>query len=132
MFLFPEYTRPLARGVETASAGFIIAYISLGFIINLVMCVSFYYFYLRKRKNRIPSSPHYMSATPNPYSLVPTRNKGRKNTASTSNSILNNIAGTLKSNKNSDYETVTMKRNSQGLHNGHTKGIDLRDDKLFC
>lgn len=116
---------------SSATAGIIIAYMSLGFLICFVMCLAFYFFYLKKRKTRIPSSPHYMSAKQNPYIAVPFQDRPtKKQSASSSGSILNN--GTLKPVKYLDYETATMKRNSHGLNNSHSKAAELvGDDKLY-
>lgn len=92
-----------------------------------------FYIYQKKRKPRIPSSPHYMSAKQNPYIAVPFQERPpKKQSAHASNSILNNVHnGTLKSAKY-DYETATMKRNSHSLNNGHTKTeLLIGDDKLY-
>lgn len=102
----------------------------MGFVIGLIVTSSAW-FYCRRKKPRIPSSPHYMSAKQNPYIAVPFQERPpKKQIAHSSNSILNNVHnGTLKSVKY-DYDTVTMKRNSHGLNNGHTK-TELGDDKYY-
>lgn len=111
--------------VEAASlsAGTVVACMSAGFIIGLLCACAMIFLYFRKRKVRIPSSPHYISAKQNPYITVPLQEMPPKRQgASTSNSILNNSHnGTLKSNKCYDYDTATIKRNSHGLNNGHRK-----------
>lgn len=124
----------LKAEASSASAGIIIGYMSLGFVICLTMALAFYFLYLKKRKTRIPSSPHYMSAKQNPYIAVPFQERPtKKQSATTSSSILNNVHnGTLKPVKYPEFETATMKRNSHGLNNGHTKMTDLvGDDKLY-
>lgn len=96
------------------------------------MSIAFWIYY-KKRKPRIPSSPHYMSAKQNPYIAVPFQERPpKKQSAHASNSILNNVHnGTLKSVKY-DYDTATMKRNSHSLNNGHTKtDLLIGDDKLY-
>lgn len=86
------------------------------------------YKYYRKRKNRIPSSPHYISAEQNPYISVPTREKSTKRSNSTcSSSIFSN--GTMKSLKQ-DLEIPTLKRHSNEIKlNGHLK--QQRDNSYY-
>lgn len=116
----------------SASAGLIIAYICLGFFMNLIMCLAFYFFYLKKRKTRIPSSPHYMSAKQNPYIAVPFQERPSKKPSTTASSIVTNIHNTLKPVKYADYENTTLKRNSHTLYGGSPKINDLvGDDKYY-
>lgn len=90
------------------------------------------FLYLRKKKTSIPSSPHYITAKQNSYITVPLQDRpSKKQSASTSNTLLNNVHnGTLKS-KCYDYDTATIKRNSHGLNNGHNKQEFMGDDKYF-
>lgn len=105
------------------ATGTVVGCILAGVVIGLLCSGVMMYLYFRKRKPRLPSSPHYISAKQNPYITVPLQElPGKRQRASTSNSILNNSHnGTLKSNKYYDYDTATIKRNSQGLNNGHMK-----------
>lgn len=109
--------------------GVVIAALLSGFIIGFPCSGLMLYFYLKKKKTTIPSSPHYISAKQNPYITVPLHERPfKKQCASTSNTIINNIHnGTLKS-KCHDYDTATIKRNSHSLNNGHSK---QDDDKYY-
>lgn len=113
----------------SVTPGVIVAASLSGFLLGFPCACLMIFFYLKKKKTSIPSSPHYMSAKQNPYITVPLHDRpAKKQCASTSNNILNNFHnGTLKS-KCYDYDTATIKRNSHSLNNGHSK---QDDDKLF-
>lgn len=104
----------------------------VAFLSGIGISLGLIYLYSKKKKNSIPSSPHYMSAKQNPYITLPLQERpSKKQIASTSNNILNNVHnGTLKP-KCYDYETATIKRNSHGLNNGHNKQELLTDDKFL-
>ncbi|KAF5284738.1 hypothetical protein FQA39_LY04463 [Lamprigera yunnana] len=116
----------LGLEVEAASVstGTIIGCILAGVVIGVLCSCIIIYFYVRKRKPRLPSSPHYISAKQNPYITVPLQDvpSKRQGASSSSHSILNNSnQGTMKLNKVYDYDTTTAKRNSHSLNNGHMK-----------
>lgn len=111
--------------------GMAILYIILGALVGSVATFGgiFGHKYIKNKRMRIPSSPHYINTKQNPYITVPLHDRLKKNTASTSNNVLNNIHnGTLKSVKCYDYDTI--KKNSHGL-NSHAKQEILNDDKLY-
>lgn len=116
---------PLGLEVEvtSASTGTVILCILGGVVIGLLCSGMMVYFYFRKRKPRLPSSPHYISAKQNPYITVPLQElPSKRQGTSSSHSILNNTHhGSIKSNKCYDYDTATIKRNSHSLNNGHMK-----------
>lgn len=120
--------------IDAASvpAGVIIACMLAGFILGVICCGVMMFLYLRKKKTSIPSSPHYITAKQNSYITVPLQDRPpKKQSASTSNTLLNNVHnGTLKS-KCYDYDTATIKRNSHGLNNGHSKQEYMTDDKFL-
>lgn len=97
----------------------------------IVFCSHKAYKYYVKRKNRIPSSPHYINAEQNPYITVPTREKPAKRSNSTCSSrIFSN--GTLKSPLKpiDDFEITTLKRHSNEIKmNGHLK--QQRDNSYY-
>ena len=113
-----------SRSIDMTSILIIIGYVIIGFIICLVCSVIFFFNYLKKKKHRIPSSPHYINAKQNSYTPIPIKDRpSRKQSQTSSNSIKNNlnINGSLKLSKCNEYESSTIKRNSHGLNNGFTK-----------
>lgn len=129
---FSGQAQELQIDAASVPAGVIIACMLAGFIFGTVCCGVMMFLYLRKKKTTIPSSPHYITAKQNSYIVVPQQDRiTKKQTASTSNTLLNNVHnGTLKS-KCYDYDTATIKRNSHGLNNGHNKQELMSDDKFF-
>ncbi|KAL3289509.1 hypothetical protein HHI36_022926 [Cryptolaemus montrouzieri] len=112
------------------SMGMAIAYLLIGAILGLSCGVMLGHIYPKRKKARIPSSPHYINTKQNPYVTVPLHDRSKKNVASTSNNLLNNIHnGTLKSMKCYDYDT--MKYGCNGVNNVHNKQELLNDDKFF-
>lgn len=100
-----------------------LSFFFIGAIVGLMPSLIYLAYYLfRKKKNTIPSSPHYMTAEQNPYISVPTREKMPKKPTGSS---LYPSNGTVKSIKCyvDDYEipTMTLKRNSHEVRNGHSK-----------
>lgn len=124
-----EITKLRSAGV---TPGVTIVIALLGFIVGMCAAGSLLYVYQKRKKNSIPSSPHYMSAKQNPYITLPLHDRPfKRQSASTSNNVLNNVHnGTLKS-KCYDYDTATIKRNSHGLNNGHAKQELMSDDKFL-
>ncbi|KAJ8986267.1 hypothetical protein NQ317_009977 [Molorchus minor] len=97
----------------------------IGAIVGIMPSLIYLAYYLfRKKKNTIPSSPHYITAEQNPYISVPTRDKIVKKHSSTGSGLYPSN-GTVKSIKCyvDDYEipTLTLKRNSHEVRNGHSK-----------
>ncbi|XP_044765447.1 semaphorin-5B isoform X1 [Coccinella septempunctata] len=110
--------------------GLAIAYLIIGAILGVTCGVICVHIHLRKKKTKIPSSPHYINAKQNPYVTVPLHNRSKKNSASTSNNLLNNVhSGTIKSSKCYDYDTV--KRGNHVFANIHHKQDFLSDDKSY-
>ncbi|XP_018333129.1 semaphorin-5A, partial [Agrilus planipennis] len=123
--------------LKTASlgigGGIIAAYIITGFVVGVLTCFPtiIFYMYLKKKRHKVPSSPHYISAKENPYIPVPLQDLStrKQHGASSSHSVLNNShCGTIKSNKLFDFDTATIKRNSHGLNNGHRKSDNFYYD----
>lgn len=68
---------------------------------------------IKKKKHRVPSSPHYITSDPNQYSSIPVRRKAK---LTKQNSYTGN--GTLKG----KFDIVhTLKRQSNDLKNGSPK-----------
>lgn len=112
-----------------ASAGGVVLFLCIGFFVGFPAGAAIMHYYQKKKRIRIPSSPHYMNSKQNPYITMPLQERPKKHSASTSNNFLNN--GTLKSAKYNDYEpTATLKRNSHALNNGHAKPPDP-DEKFY-
>lgn len=112
----------------------------IGFVIGLALTAVLCFFYLKRRKPRIPGSPHYISKQ-NPYVTVPLKEVNAKRQPSFSGSTNGN--GTLRSKNNPnvnglgspklypkslDYESATLKRNSHGQQ--HIRA-DLDQDKYY-
>ncbi|XP_066596034.1 semaphorin 5c isoform X2 [Prorops nasuta] len=109
----------------------------LGLAVTGVAC----FLYLKRRKPRIPGSPHYISKQ-NPYVTVPLKEVNAKRQPSFSGSTNGN--GTLRSAKNNpnvnglgspklytkglEYESATLKRNSHAHQ--HIRA-DLDQDKYY-
>ncbi|CAH1153476.1 unnamed protein product [Phaedon cochleariae] len=101
-----------------------LSFFFIGAIVGILPGLIYLIFYiLRRKKNTIPSSPHYMTAQQNPYISVPTREKLSKKQNNCSSSCSPN--GTTKSIKHyaDDFEvpSMTLKRNSHEVRNGHSK-----------
>ncbi|RLU22473.1 hypothetical protein DMN91_004751 [Ooceraea biroi] len=124
------------------TVGAVVGSCVIGFLIGLALTVMLCFCYLKRRKPRIPGSPHYISKQ-NPYVTVPLKEVNAKRQPSFSGSTNGN--GTLrgKSNpnvnglgspklypKSLDYEsaTATLKRNSHGQQ--HIRA-DLDQDKYY-
>ncbi|KAK9890435.1 hypothetical protein WA026_010522 [Henosepilachna vigintioctopunctata] len=123
--------RELQIQTSSMSMGMAVAYVIIGVILGLTLGVIVVHIYVRKKKTRIPSSPHYINTKQNAYVTVPLHDRSKKNSASTSNNILNNFhSGTLKSIKCYEYDTVKRGGN-HGLTNGHNKQDLLNDDKYY-
>ncbi|KAJ9581072.1 hypothetical protein L9F63_023751, partial [Diploptera punctata] len=127
--------------------GSCIAAFLIGFACMGVLC----FLYFRRRRPRIPGSPHYITSKQNPYVTVPLREVGNlpKRAPSFSSSASSSNGSTPGSHKTSnggtgitigtpklfakplvEYETATIKRNSHSLANGHIRA-DLDQDKFF-
>ncbi|XP_014488967.1 PREDICTED: semaphorin-5B isoform X2 [Dinoponera quadriceps] len=132
----------LPSSVENSgvTVGAVVGSCVIGFVIGLALTAVLCFFYLKRRKPRIPGSPHYISKQ-NPYVTVPLKEVNAKRQPSFSGSTNGN--GTLrgKSNpnvnglgspklypKSLDYESATLKRNSHGQQ--HIRA-DLDQDKYY-
>jgi len=129
------------------SVGLALGLCMAAFIAGLLLMGFFCYMYARRRRPRIPGSPHYISSKQNPYVTVPLKDTGSHHTkralsfssSSSSNNCLtvgsqktpNGSAVTPKifAKPHVEYETATIKRNSHSL-NGHIRA-DLEQDKFF-
>lgn len=137
-----EISNALPRGVEVAgiSVGAVVGSCIAGFIIGLVLTAILCFVYLKRRKPRVPGSPHYISKQ-NPYVTVPLKEVNAKRQPSFSGSTNGN--GTLRGKNNPnvnglgspklypkslDYESATLKRNSHGQP--HIRA-DLDQDKYY-
>ncbi|XP_022912170.1 semaphorin 5c [Onthophagus taurus] len=105
------------------ASGYALGCVLLGMVIGVIatVMIRFGYVIYIKKKNRIPSSPHYMNTKPNSYVPVPLKERPSKKTLPSTSAILNNLNGTLKSAKMNDYEATSPKRNSHNLNNAITK-----------
>lgn len=82
---------------------------------------------LRKKKHRVPSSPHYITES-NPYIAVPVKDIRDKTQLKKQHSY--NGSGTIKS--KFDFEFVpTLKRHSNEMKNGHSKQYYDSDKHLY-
>lgn len=129
---FPNEAAPiLLESTSCMLVGF--SFFFLGAIVGLFPYVAILiYNYFKKKKNTIPSSPHYISAEQNPYISVPTREKlPRKHSPNHVGSYPQN--GTIKAGRKffpDEFEIpTTLKRNSHGIGNGFAKQYD--NDKSY-
>ncbi|XP_057667555.1 semaphorin-5A [Diorhabda carinulata] len=85
------------------------------------------YNYLRRRKNTVPSSPHYITATQNPYIAVPRREReSKKHSFVLANPPIKAKAKFL----SDDFEPpTTLKRSSHDEKIGFTKQFE--DDNIY-
>lgn len=141
-------------GPDTAamSVGLALGLCITAFIVGLLLMGLFCYVYVRRRRPRIPGSPHYISSKQNSYVTVPLKDSGSHHTkralsfssASSSNGSTLGSQRTLGSQKtpngatvtpklftkpHAEYETATIKRNSHSL-NGNIRA-DLDQDRFF-
>ncbi|XP_015592204.1 semaphorin-5A [Cephus cinctus] len=137
-----EIASALPTSVEKAgiSVGAVVGSCIAGFIIGLGLTAILCFLYVRRRKPRVPGSPHYISKQ-NPYVTVPLKEVNTKRQPSFSGSTNGN--GTLRTKNNPnvnglgspklypkslDYESATLKRNSHGQP--HIRA-DLDQDKYY-
>lgn len=129
------------------SVGLAIGLCMTAFIVGGLLIGCFFYMYVRRRRPRIPGSPHYISSKQNPYVTVPLKDAGSHHTkrglsfsssASSSNGLTvgsqrtpngSTVTPKLFAKPHTEYETATIKRNSHSL-NGHIRA-DLDQDKFF-
>lgn len=103
----------------------------VGLLTGLLTAAGLCYYYVKKHKLRVPSSPHYISQQ-NPYVTVPLKDAHPKRTPSFSkSSALVNGTPKLFSKPPVEYETATIKRNSHSLLNGHIRSSNLEEDDKF-
>lgn len=135
------------RNIHAASisTGVVLAYCFAGFIVGLAFACFLFFFYMRRKKPRIPSSPHYIPSKQNPYITVPLQEVpskrhayGSPSSSSNGSVIMHshsppNNTGTLKLYTKSvgDYDTATIKRNSHTLNNGHSRTDSEILDKYY-
>lgn len=112
----------------------------VGFLVGLAVTAILSFYYLKRRQQRIPGSPHYISKQ-NSYVTVPMKEVNTKRQPSFSGSTNGN--GTLRGKNNPnvntlgspklypkslDYESATLKRNSHGQQ--HIR-VDPDQDKYY-
>lgn len=94
---------------------------------GLLGSLTTYHLCVRRRRRRVPSSPHYITAKPNHYVSVPAaeRRAGHSPGGSLKSGVRAALAATLPL---KDFDTATIKRSSHG--NGHLRA-DLDSDTIF-
>lgn len=101
----------------------------LGALATFHVCV-------RRKRRRVPSSPHYISAKPNHYVSVPGAEWKKKGGQSPNGSLKNGsiksgIRAAMTSMPLKEFDTATIKRSSHGSYgNGHLRA-DLDSDTIF-
>ncbi|XP_058797788.1 semaphorin-5A [Phymastichus coffea] len=129
--------------VAGVSVGAVVGSCLVGFLIGLSLTAFICFYYLKRQKPRVPSSPHYISKQ-NPYVSVPLKEVNNKTTAAKRQpSFSGSINGTLRSHKNnsiiaspklypkaleSAYESATLKRNSR---EHHIRAQELDQEKYY-
>ncbi|KAK6639382.1 hypothetical protein RUM43_007655 [Polyplax serrata] len=127
---------------NTASAGVgVVLGCSLAaFMVGCIAAMMLMYYCQRKRKVRIPGSPHYITSKQNSYVTVPLREPPKRTPSSASSNGSNGYKTAANGNglissklfsKPAEYETATIKRNSHPLSNGHAVRAQLDEDKFF-
>lgn len=127
--------------VASFGVGVILGCSLAAFMVGLVAAVMMMYYCQKKRKVRIPGSPHYITSKQNSYVTVPLREPPKRTPSATSSNGSstykmspingNGIIPTKLFSKPADYETATIKRNSHPLSNGHAVRAQLDEDKFF-
>ncbi|XP_060837417.1 semaphorin-5A isoform X2 [Rhopalosiphum padi] len=133
------------NGVVSSSGSTLLVCL-LSFLTGALVAGAAFCAWQRRRKPKLPSSPHYITTKQNPYVTVPMkeyRAPAKRTPSFTKPTTVgaqhhgNGTAatGTLPRlfNKPADYETATIKRNSHSLVNGHTmrNRPDLEQEKFF-
>lgn len=127
------------EGKGSVGVGVVLGCSFAAFLVGLVAAIMSMHYLQKKRKVRIPGSPHYISSKQNPYVTVPLREPPKRTPSSCSsngsakhNSTNGNgiVPPKIFSSKPNDYETATIKRNSHSL-NGHAVRAQLDEDKFF-
>ena len=80
---------------------------------------------LKKKKHRVPSSPHYITAESNSYIAVPVRDRSLLKKQHSYNGN-----GTIKPKFDFDFVS-TLKRNSNEMKHGHAKQYYPSDKHLY-
>lgn len=102
------------------SVGF--SFFFIGMIVGLLPSLIYLtYYFVKRRKPTIPSSPHYIAAEQNTYIQVPTKDPLSRKHSSVGSSLYPN--GTSKPKYYvDDYEIpTTLKRQSHEVRNGHSR-----------
>lgn len=129
------------EGKGAIGVGVVLGCSLAAFLMGLVASVAIMYYFQKRKKVRIPGSPHYISSKQNPYVTVPLREPPKRTPSSASSngsshykSCNGNGNGTVASKifpKPTEYETATIKRNSHSLSNGHAVRAQLDEDKFY-
>ncbi|KAL0269384.1 UNVERIFIED_CONTAM: hypothetical protein PYX00_007138 [Menopon gallinae] len=121
-----------------AGVGVVLGCSVAAFLMGLLAAVAYMYYCQKRRRVRIPGSPHYISSKQNPYVTIPLRETPKRTPSSCSNgsnqksaSNGNGILPSKMFSKPAEYETATIKRNSHSLANGHAVRAQLDEDKFF-
>ena len=128
----------------TAGVGIVLGCSLAAFMIGLLGAIMLMYYCQKKRKVRIPGSPHYITSKQNSYVTVPLREPPKRTPSSASSNVSSSNYKTTAMNGNgggiissklfskpAEYETATIKRNSHPLSNGHAVRAQMDEDKFF-
>ncbi|KAK4320514.1 hypothetical protein Pmani_008631 [Petrolisthes manimaculis] len=105
----------------------------------LLGALATFHIFVRRKRRRVPSSPHYMTAKPNHYVSVPGADWKRKagggsqspNGSLKNGSIKSSLRAAMTSVPLKEFDTATIKRSSHGSYgNGHLRA-DLDSDTIF-
>lgn len=124
----------------TAGVGIVLGCSLAAFMVGSLAAMMLMYYCQKKRKVRIPGSPHYITSKQNSYVTVPLREPPKRTPSGTSNGSSNHKSTAVNGNgiissklfsKPAEYETATIKRNSHPLSNGHAVRAQLDEDKFY-
>ncbi|XP_046996594.1 semaphorin-5A [Schistocerca americana] len=136
------------KKAESLSVGVILGSCVAAFILGVILAAAVSYYYQKRRRPRIPGSPHYISSKQNPYVTVPLKETSSHSKRAPSNSSNGSTSSPHRSASNPsggislgtpklfskpavEYETATIKRNSHSLANGQIRADLDQQDKFF-
>lgn len=127
------------EGKGSVSVAVVLGCSLAAFLVGLVAALMSMHYCQKRKKVRIPGSPHYISSKQNPYVTVPLREPPKRTPSCASNGSANHksangngiVPSKIFASKPTEYETATIKRNSHSLSNGHAVRAQLDEDKFF-
>lgn len=122
MFSFSEMAVSEIQIDPTSCVSVGLSFFFIGMIVGLSPSLIYLvYYFIKRKKNTIPGSPHYIMAEQNTYISVPTKDQLPRKHNSVGSSLYPSVTSKSKYFAD-DYEIpTTLKRQSHEVRNGHSR-----------